>query len=99
MASLDIKVCAYLLSLRALSLPEELLFITEPTCYLATFERCLYRLNRFGIQQSNSSICCFLKVTVQTLPKTSLSGPSCSKLTTSLVNDSLKFTLSDTQIC
>ena len=26
-------------------------------------------------------------------------GPSCSKLTTSLVNDSLKFTLSDTQIC
>ena len=27
------------------------------------------------------------------------SGPSCSKLTTSLVNDSLKFTLSDTQIC
>ena len=28
-----------------------------------------------------------------------ISGPSCSKLTTSLVNDSLKFTLSDTQIC
>ena len=28
-----------------------------------------------------------------------LSGPSCSKLTTSLVNDSLKFTSSDTQIC
>ena len=27
------------------------------------------------------------------------SGPSCSKLTMSLVNDSLKFTLSDTQIC
>ena len=27
------------------------------------------------------------------------SGPSCSKLTTSLVNDSLKFTSSDTQIC
>ena len=25
--------------------------------------------------------------------------PSCSKLTTSLVNDSLKFTMSDTQIC
>ena len=25
-------------------------------------------------------------------------GPSCSKLTMSLVNDSLKFTLSDTQI-
>ena len=31
--------------------------------------------------------------------RTSLSGPSCSKLTTSLVNDSLKFTSSDTQIC
>ena len=28
-----------------------------------------------------------------------ISGPSCSKLTTSLVNDSLKFTLSDMQIC
>ena len=27
------------------------------------------------------------------------SGPSCSKLTTSLVNESLKFTSSDTQIC
>ena len=27
------------------------------------------------------------------------SGPSCSKLTTSLVNDSLKFTSSDTQMC
>ena len=26
-------------------------------------------------------------------------GPSCSKLTTSLVNDSLKFTSSDTRIC
>ena len=26
-------------------------------------------------------------------------GPNCSKLTMSLVNDSLKFTLSDTQIC
>ena len=28
-----------------------------------------------------------------------ISGPSCSKLTTSLVNDSLKFTSNDTQIC
>ena len=28
-----------------------------------------------------------------------ISGPSCSKLTTSLVNDSLKFTSSDTQMC
>ena len=27
------------------------------------------------------------------------SGPSCSKLTMLLVNDSLKFTSSDTQIC
>ena len=27
------------------------------------------------------------------------SGPSCSKLTMSLVNDSLKFTSSDIQIC
>ena len=29
----------------------------------------------------------------------SITGPSCSKLTTSLVNDSLKFTSSDKQIC
>ena len=28
-----------------------------------------------------------------------LTGPSCSKLMTSLVNDSLKFTSSDTQMC
>ena len=28
-----------------------------------------------------------------------VSGPSCSKLTMSLVNDSLKFTSSDMQIC
>ena len=28
-----------------------------------------------------------------------ISGSSCSKLTTSLVNDTLKFILSDTQIC
>ena len=28
-----------------------------------------------------------------------LPGPSCSKLTMSLVNDSLKFTSSDMQIC
>ena len=28
-----------------------------------------------------------------------ITGPSCSKLTTSLVNDSLKFKSSDTQIC
>ena len=33
------------------------------------------------------------------LLKKTLSGPSCSKLTTSLVNDSLKFTSNDTQIC
>ena len=33
-------------------------------------------------------------VTTEPIP-----GPSCSKLTMSLVNDSLKFTSSDTQIC
>ena len=31
--------------------------------------------------------------------KNNLPGPSCSKLMTLLVNDSLKFTSSDTQIC
>ena len=34
-----------------------------------------------------------------TIPRVMNSGPSCSKLTMSLVNDSLKFTSSDTQIC
>ena len=33
------------------------------------------------------------------LCKFSIPGPSCSKLTMSLVNGSLKFTSSDTQIC
>ena len=33
------------------------------------------------------------------LAQACLSGPSCSKLTMSLVNDSLKFTLSNTQKC
>ena len=37
-------------------------------------------------------------MTRPTLPFSSISGPGCSKLTTSLVNDSLKFTSSDTQI-
>ena len=37
-----------------------------------------------------------LQMTLNSIP---LSGPSCSKLTMSLVNDSLKFTLSDMQIC
>ena len=41
----------------------------------------------------------FLVYRTVTEPTTFLqSGPSCSKLTTSLVNDSLKFTASDTQI-
>ena len=31
--------------------------------------------------------------------KKNISGPSCSKLTASLVNDSLKFTSSDMQVC
>ena len=31
--------------------------------------------------------------------QTLISGPTCSKLMMSLVNDSLKFTSSDTQIC
>ena len=38
---------------------------------------------------------------IESLPGTicEMPGPSCSKLTTSLVSDSLKFTSSDTQIC
>ena len=45
------------------------------------------------ITRSNGTKKCELIIYVKT------SGPSCSKLTTSLVNDSLKFTISDTQIC
>ena len=37
-------------------------------------------------------------VGLEPICRSSRSGPSCSKLTTSLVNDSLKFTSSDTQI-
>ena len=40
-----------------------------------------------GVGSFKSTICCVR------------SRPSCSKLTTSLVNESLKFTSSDTQIC
>ena len=38
-------------------------------------------------------------VVVLLFPQFCKSGPSCSKQTKSLVNDSLKFTSSDTQIC
>ena len=44
---------------------------------------------------SECSICLDKVVNVNTLA----TGPSCSKLTMSLVNDSLKFASSDTQIC
>ena len=52
----------------------------------------IYIINIFELLQScaQPSICSV----IVTFP-----GPSCSKLTTSLVNDSLNFTSSDTQIC
>ena len=40
----------------------------------------------------------YICIPYSTYYHTVCSGPSCSKLTTSLVNDSLKFTSSDTQI-
>ena len=46
-----------------------------------------------------SPISHFLDVAVSILSVHNSAGPSCSKLTTSLVNDSLKFAWSDTQIC
>ena len=56
------------------------------------------------MQESKS--CSFAALVIKNVPGEELSdsanaqaGPSCSKLTTSLVNDSLKFTLSNTQIC
>ena len=42
--------------------------------------------------------CLHRSVCPNTYGKKGNPGPSCSKLTTSLVNDSLKFTSSDTQI-
>ena len=39
------------------------------------------------------------KTVISTMVLEKRTEPSCSKLTMSLVNDSLKFTLSDTQIC
>ena len=47
-------------------------------------------------RQAGNSVCNVLHHSYTLHSKTS--GPSCSKLTTSLVNDSLKFTSSDTQI-
>ena len=44
-------------------------------------------------------VACATKNTRSAQPMHTKSGPSCSKLTTSLVNDSLKFTSSDKQIC
>ena len=43
--------------------------------------------------------CCQTQKGSNPPPPDHQSGPSCSKLTTSLVKDSLKFTSSDTQIC
>ena len=52
-----------------------------------------------GENVKNISICRLPKILPRVLGVSYGSGPSFSKLTTSLVNDSLKFTLSDTQIC
>ena len=52
----------------------------------------MYRVGSLMAQKLTA----FIKVHTWTHKR---SGPSCSKLTTSLVNDSLKFTSSDTQIC
>ena len=41
----------------------------------------------------------FSNPVAETISFSKISGPSCSKLKTSLVNDSLKFTSSDTQMC
>ena len=44
--------------------------------------------------------CGYPFITIRTIIKmTKQSRPTCSKLTTSLVNDSLKFTSNDMQIC
>ena len=62
-------------------------YIPQPFYYFAYI--CLFSCLFFGdyiFYELNHCVC--------TSP-----GPSCSKLTTSLVNDSLKFTSSDTRIC
>ena len=70
-------------------------------CYLSPFlrETAWYDWNivdsdvKPQIKQTNIQFICIILIPGW------IPGPSCSKLTTSLVNDSLKFTSSDTRIC
>ena len=59
--------------------------------------RSLLLINAFHhiLDSINGTVKTFMKI----YRYASLSGPSCSKLTMSLVNDSLKFTSNDMQIC
>ena len=52
-----------------------------------------------GTGQQMSTLDAMNAYTGQLLCNNYTPGPGCSKLTMSLVNDSLKFTSSDTQIC
>ena len=54
----------------------------------------------FVIMSCSLSYCCVWRIlSGYVLVGEERAGPSCSKLTMSLVNDSLKFTSSDTQLC
>ena len=57
------------------------------------------RLLACGVAQSGQYFTTHHKVLQNNLYRTNKPGLSCSKLTMSFVNDSLKFTASDTQIC
>ena len=60
-----------------------------------------------SIPATTETLCLFVQflynlysfLQIRGVNKNYISGPSCSKLTTSLVNDSLKFTSNDMQIC
>ena len=53
-----------------------------------------WKISQFWLIFNRKFYCSVLKYSFK-----KQSGPSCSKLTMSLVNDLLKFTSSDTQIC
>ena len=59
----------------------------------------LFLLENVGTYQMHYAVALLISTHNMEKQGNYLSGPSCSKLTMSLVNNSLKFTSSDTQIC
>ena len=70
-----------------------------PGYYFPTKMLCIHKLKPHQHQCSNNLAHTVNDTLSLSLAVLSKPGPSCSKLTMSLVNDSLKFTSSDMQIC